>query len=54
MDVILIGNVDEVKAAAEKGNFCICKATIIAVSYTHLANSDHNPVRMTFRLMDAE
>ena len=29
MDVILIGNVDEVKAAAEKGNFCICKATII-------------------------
>ena len=27
MDVILIGNVDEVKAAAEKGNFCICKAT---------------------------
>ena len=29
MDVILIGNVDEVKAAAEKGNFCICKAQII-------------------------
>ena len=29
MDVILIGNVDKVKAAAEKGNFCICKATII-------------------------
>ena len=29
MDVILIGNADEVKAAAEKGNFCICKATII-------------------------
>ena len=30
MDVILIGNVDEVKAAAEKGNFCICKATMRA------------------------
>ena len=29
MDVILIGNEAEVKAAAEKGNFCICKATII-------------------------
>ena len=29
MDVILIGNADEVKAAAEKGGFCICKATII-------------------------
>ena len=29
MDVILIGNVDEVKAAAEKGSFCICKAQII-------------------------
>ena len=29
MDVILIGNVDEVRAAAEKGNFCICKAQII-------------------------
>ena len=29
MDVILIGNIDEVKAAAEKGNFCICKAQII-------------------------
>ncbi len=29
MDVILIGNADEVKAAAEKGNFCICKAQII-------------------------
>ena len=30
MDVILIGNEAEVKAAAEKGNFCICKATLIA------------------------
>ena len=29
MDVILIGKEAEVKAAAEKGNFCICKATII-------------------------
>lgn len=29
MDVILIGNEAEVKAAAEKGNFCICKATIM-------------------------
>ena len=29
MDVILIGNEAEVKAAAEKGNFCICKATVI-------------------------
>ena len=29
MDVILIGNEAEVKSAAEKGNFCICKATII-------------------------
>ena len=29
MDVILIGNVDEVKAAADKGGFCVCKATII-------------------------
>ena len=29
MDVILIGSESEVKAAAEKGNFCICKATII-------------------------
>ena len=29
MDVILIGNEAEVKAAAEKGGFCICKATII-------------------------
>ena len=29
MAVILIGHEAEVKAAAEKGNFCICKATII-------------------------
>jgi len=29
MDVILIGNADEVKAAADKAGFCICKATII-------------------------
>ena len=29
MDVILIGNEAEVKAAAEKSGFCICKATII-------------------------
>ncbi len=29
MDVILIGNADEVKAAAEKGGYCVCKATII-------------------------
>ena len=29
MDVILIGNVAGVKAAAEKGGFCVCKATII-------------------------
>ena len=29
MNVILIGNPDEVKAAAEKGGFCVCKAEII-------------------------
>ena len=29
MDVILIGSADEVKAAAEKGGYCICKAQII-------------------------
>ena len=29
MDVILIGSEAEVKAAAEKGNFCICKAQVI-------------------------
>ena len=29
MDVILIGNADEVKAAADKGSFCVCKATVI-------------------------
>ena len=29
MDVILIGNVDEVKAAAAKGSFDVAKATII-------------------------
>ena len=29
MDVILVGNVDEVRAAAQKGNFAIDKATIL-------------------------
>ncbi len=29
MDVILVGNVDEVKANADKGGFCICKAQIL-------------------------
>ncbi|MBQ1264106.1 MAG: phosphate acetyltransferase [Oscillospiraceae bacterium] len=29
MDVILVGNVEEVKANAEKGGFCVCKAQIL-------------------------
>ena len=29
MDVILVGNADEVKAAADKGGFDIAKATIL-------------------------
>ena len=29
MDVILVGNADAVKAAAEQGGFCVCKATVM-------------------------
>ena len=34
MDVILVGNVDEVKAAAAKGGFDVAKATLLVAMYS--------------------